>query len=168
MRRLLLFPALLLLATCTTSEDFTPTTPGPGNTIPTIGGTYSSPTMWHFELALPGEPLLLDCSGSLTISNQIGDDFSGTFVILDDACGAAFPGNVANGVLRADGGVSFELTFSAANINFVTGAFGCTYISGDTLMTGTLVGNRLEAIARTEVDCTGVRAMQVMRLAGNR
>jgi hypothetical protein len=169
MRRLLLLPALLLIASCNTNEDPTPTAPSPGNTIPTIGGTYSSPGMWRLELNLPDEQTVFMCAGSLTIGNQVGDNFSGSFLILDPNCGSPFRGDVVNGVYRSDGTVTFELTFSDASTNFITGAFGCAYVSGATAITGTLIDTRLEGEARTELDCgADGRASQLIRLGGNR
>jgi hypothetical protein len=169
MRQLVLLPMILLIACTSSNDEFTPTTPSPGTTIPTIGGTYSSPAMWRFELTSAAEQSTLNCAGSLTIGTQIGDSFSGTFLILDNACGAAFSGVVAAGVYRTDGGVTFDLNFAETGTNFVAGAFGCTYASGDRSMTGTLIGTRLQAEARTELDCVpDGRVTQVMRLAGDR
>jgi hypothetical protein len=171
MRRLLLPAAMVVLASCTSSEDFTPTAPSPDNTVPSIGGTYTSATFWRIELTTPEQVLnTFICNGTVTITNQIGDNFSGSFLILDPACGAAFRGAVVNGVLQRDGSITFELAFSDGTTNFVTGAFdGCTYVSGATGMTGTLNGNALQAEARTELDCVpDGRVSQLIRITGSR
>jgi hypothetical protein len=73
---------------------------------------------------------------------------------------------VVNGVLN-DTAVTFELTVPGADPNFMTWAFGCTYVSGDRIVTGTLVSNRLEAQATTVMDCPNDgRVTLQMRVAG--
>ena len=59
MRRLLCVLALLFVAACDTDEDFNPTPPT-GPSIPTIGGTYSSSTMWQFTQSPLG---VFNCAG---------------------------------------------------------------------------------------------------------
>ncbi len=170
MYRLLLIFLLCLGAACNSTEDLTPTDPSPGGTIPTIGGTYSSPTMWSIELAGTGAQETFSCAGSVTVASQIGDSFSGTFLIRDDACGGVFAGTFVNGVLRTDNTVSFELLFADGTLNFLASGVGCTYVSGDRIMNGTLVGTRLEGLARTELDCPAPlgRTSQTVRIGGNR
>jgi hypothetical protein len=109
------------------------------------------------------------CAGSLTIATQIGNSFSGTYLILDPNCGAQFGGSVIEGVLRPDGNVTFELTFANGAANFLAQAFGCTYVSGDRIFRGTLIGTRLEVEGRTQLDCVPEgRVSQFVRLAGDR
>jgi hypothetical protein len=170
MHRLLLIVLLSLVAACNSTEDFTPTEPSPGSTIPTIGGTYSSPTMWRFELVGASAQEVFSCAGSVTIGTQIADSFSGTFLIRDDACGGAFAGTMVNGIFRTDNTVGFELLFADGTLNFLASGVGCTYVSGDRILAGTLVGTRLEAQARTELDCPAPlgRATQTVRIDGNR
>ena len=125
--------------------------------------------MWQFELTAAAGVEAFTCAGSLTIAMQIGDSFSGTYLILDPNCGAQFGGQVANGTLQTDGTVTFELTFASGAANFLAQAFGCTYVSGDRILRGTLIGTRLEVQGRTELDCVpDGRVTQVVRLAGNR
>ena len=173
MYRLLPILALAACLACNSSDDFTPTEPSPGSSIPTLGGTYSSPTLWVFEFTPASGGRTITCAGTFTIATQVGESFNGTYQIADDACGGRFPGTFVNGVWRADTTVTFELLFADGTQNFLASAFGCTYVSGDRVMNGTLVGNHLEAQGRTEVDCppTAVvsgRATQVVRIAGNR
>ena len=175
MYRLLPIFALAACLACN-GDDLTPTEPSPpGGSIPTIGGTYSSPTLWQFTLTSATANQSLTCAGTFTIATQVGESFNGTYQIADESCGGRFAGTFVNGVWRPDTTVTFELLFAEGSANFLASAFGCTYVSGDRVMNGTLVGNRLEAQARTEIDCpagiglavTG-RATQVVRLAGNR
>lgn len=141
----------LAAAACEGSDAVTPGPPGP--TIPSIGGTYLSQTMWQFERRLEsdGSTSLLTCAGGLTIASQLGQSFSGTFFINDPTCGGA-SGNVNSGTLGADGSVTFELSSSSGQ-NFLTAAFGCTYISGDTALSGTISGNSLQAQSSTLMNC---------------
>jgi hypothetical protein len=170
-----LLPILALVASlgCNSSDDFTPTEPSPGGSIPSIGGTYTSPTMWQFTLTAPTSTVSLTCAGSLTIATQIGESFNGTYLISDAACGQ-FAGTFANGVWRSDNTVTLELQFADGTMNFLAQLFGCTYVSGDRAMNGTLVGRQLDTQARTELDCNLSqsnligRTTQVVRLAGNR
>lgn len=173
--RLIPILALAAVLACNGNDDFTPTEPSPGGSIPTIGGTYSSPTMWVFQLTTEsGFTQNLTCAGSLTIATQIGESFNGTYQIADDACGGRFAGTFVNGVWRPDNTVTFELLFADGTENFLAAGFGCTYVSGDRVMNGTLVSGRLETQARTQLTCnlTGTQLIgpttQVVRLAGNR
>jgi hypothetical protein len=150
-RRVLMAVPLLVAVACSESESPAPGPPT-GPTIPSIGGTYASSSMWRFEQnRVSGGPQPpLTCAGGLTIANQLGESFSGTFFVSDPACGSA-GGNVVAGTLRSDGTVTFGLT--SGDGNFLTAAFGCTYVSGDTVMTGTLVGNDLQARSSTVMTC---------------
>jgi hypothetical protein len=168
MRRLLcLLPVLLVWTGCSTSEDFTPSGPS-GPSIPTIGGTYSSSTMWRFELASAAEQNTFTCAGGVTIATQVGNDFSGTFFIRDANCGD-LGGNVTGGTLQSNGTVAFFLTVPQTDPNFITWAFGCTYVSGDRGVAGTLVGTQLDVQSRTVMDCgPDGQVTLVMRLSGTR
>lgn len=167
MYRLLAISLVLGLAACSSNDDFTPTTPG-GPTVPTIGGTYSAPEMWRFELTFPDDQINFICAGGITIATQVGNDFSGTFFIRDSSCGD-LGGTVSDGSLENDGRVSFGLTVPGTDPNFITAAFGCTYVSGDQILNGTLVGNQLTAEARTVMDCVPEgRGNLLLRLAGSR
>ena len=168
MRRLLLLLPLLVFAACSSDEDFTPTTP-PGPSIPTIGGTYSSQTMWRFNLTSPTQQTEFTCNGGLTIANQIGTNFSGTFFISDSNCsGSIISGSVVGGSLQSDGVVSFELTLPGPESTFMTAAFGCTFVSGDRVVTGTLVNNQLTGESRTVMNCSDGQNTLVLRLSGTR
>ena len=152
MRRL--FSAVLILlsvTSCSSDDDFTPTTPS-GPSIPSIGGTYSASPMWRFDLSGDPGPSQFLCAGGLTVTTQVGTSFSGTFFISDPNCGGGFGGSVVNGVLNGTA-VTFELTQTGADPFFMAAVFGCTYVSGDRVLTGTLVANRLEAQARIVMNC---------------
>ena len=167
MYRLIAISVALGLAACSSNDDFTPTPPG-APTVPTIGGTYSAPEMWRLELTFPDQQVNFVCAGGITITSQVGTDFSGTFFIRDNSCGD-IGGTVTEGTLDTDGRVTFGLTVPGTNTNFLTAAFGCTYVSGDQMVTGTLVGNQLQGEARTVMDCVPEgRGTLVLRLAGGR
>ena len=157
---------LLCVASCSSDDDFTPTTPS-GPSIPSIGGTYSAPQMWRFDLNSSGGPNLIQCAGGLTITSQVGTTFSGTFFVADPGCGN-FGGTVVNGVLN-DTAVTFELTVPGADPNFMTWAFGCTFVSGDRVLTGTLVSNQLAAQARIVMNCPNEGVVNLhLQLAGTK
>ena len=173
MYRLLSILVLLGSLACNGDDDFIPTEPSPGGSIPTIGGTYSSPTMWRFQLTSATDSDDFTCAGSLTIASQVGESFNGTYQIADEACGGRFAGTFINGVWRPDNTVTFEMQFAEGTANFLTSAFGCTYVSGDRVMNGTLVAGRLEGQTRTELTCNLVGShvgptTQVVRVGGNR
>lgn len=173
MYRLLVISLVLGLVSCSNTDDFTPTAPG-GSVIPTIGGTYSAPDMWRFELTSASAPVNLTCAGGVTIGTQVGNDFSGTWFIADDNCGTA-GGNVTGGTLQTNGAVSFGLEIQGTDPNLLTALASalirasCTYVSGDRVVNGTIVGSQLQAESRTSVDCgTAGAATFVLRLAGAR
>jgi hypothetical protein len=155
MRRLCLIVLMCALPACSNDETFDPTGPG-GPTIPSIGGTFSSPDMYHFELT-GGRNQTLDCGGALTIGTQIATTFTGSFVISDQRCtgGGSVGGSVTSGTFStADGTVSFGLTGSSTiEPNFLAAAHGCTYVSGDRLLTGTITATTIQAEARTVISC---------------
>jgi hypothetical protein len=124
--------------------------------------------MWQFDQVRDdGGATTLTCAGGLTIATQLADAFSGTFFVNDPAnCGQA-GGSVVSGTLRTDGGVTFGLTTNDGN--FLVAAFGCTYVSGDTAMTGAITGTNLRAQSSTRVNCVGVGEVTVnVRVDGNR
>ncbi len=149
MRRL--FSAVLILlcaSSCSSDDDFTPTTPS-GPSIPTIGGTYSGSPMWRFELTSAAPNVTFICAGGVTITTQVGTSFSGTYFVGDPNCGN-FGGTVVNGTLNGTA-ITFEL--STPGNDFYVSTFGCAYVSGDRALTGTLVSNRLQAQQRTVMNC---------------
>ena len=122
--------------------------------------------MWRFDLSTGTQFL---CAGGLTITTQVGTSFSGTFFISDPSCGSGgFGGSVVNGVLNGTA-VTFELTMAGTDPFFMASVFGCTYVSGDRILTGTLVSNRLEAQARIVMNCPddGIVNMH-LQLAGTK
>ncbi|HET6277557.1 MAG TPA: hypothetical protein VFG08_02120 [Candidatus Polarisedimenticolia bacterium] len=170
MRRALTFALLLPLAmACDSDNGGTPAGPPTGPTIPTIGGTYSAGTMWQFEqVPVSGAATtVLTCSGGLTIASQLADSFSGTFFVQDATCGTA-SGGVTGGTLSTDGAVTFALTSATDASNFLLAAFGCTYVSGDTVMTGTITGNNLRARSSTRMTCPAGEITLNVTIDGNR
>ena len=163
MRRLCLILLLIGLPACSNDETFDPVGPS-GPTVPSIGGTFTSPNMFHFEVS---DGRVFDCTGALTIGTQIATSFSGTFVISDpERCGG-IGGTVTSGTFATDGTISFALTRQVPSPCLSLGIH-CTYVSGDRLMTGTLTGNDLRAESRTMINCsTGVLSV-FARVAGSR
>lgn len=152
---LIVFLALPLAAACGDGDSVTPGTPS-GPTIPTITGTYSSTSMWRFDLVREsdGTATVLNCAGTLTITSQLADTFVGTFFVSDANCGGTTGGSVTAGTLSTDGAVTFALNYPAgSDANFLTAAFGCTYVSGDTIMRGTVTATTLQAQSTTVMDC---------------
>lgn len=165
MRRVCLLLLLIALPACSSDETFDPVGPS-GPTVPSIGGTFSSPNMFHIDFS--GRQPPFDCNGALTIGTQIATSFTGTFVISDpERCGGV-SGTVTSGTFSTDGTISFALTSPGAEPLFVAAAFNCTYVSGDRLMTGTITATELRAESRTTVNCaTGIQTV-FARVAGTR
>ena len=168
MRRLLLLLPLVLCAACSSDDDLTTPTP-PTGSVPTIGGTYNSPTMWRFDRTLPTGNQQFICSGGITIANQIGTSFSGTFFIADSNCAPqVISGSLINGTLQTDGSVSFELTLPGTEPPFMSAVFGCNYVSGDRVVNGTLANNQLTARTSTDMECQAGPSTVVMQVSGAR
>jgi hypothetical protein len=124
--------------------------------------------MWHFELSSDLGVEVFICAGSLTIGSQLGATFTGTFLIRDQNCGE-LRGTVTSGTLSPTGEVTFALNVSGPDPNLLTAAFGCTYVSGDQVVTGTLIESQLQAESRTVMDCVrGGRATMFLRLSGGK
>jgi hypothetical protein len=168
MRRLLLLIPLVLTVACSSDEDFTPPTTPPGSSIPTIGGTYNSSTMWQLDRTTPTGPEQFICAGGITIANQIGTSFSGSFFLADANCApGVISGSLVGGTLQAGGAVSFELTLGSES-PFMSAVFGCTYVSGDRIVNGTIVDNQLSAQSTTVMACQDGQSTVVMKLSGTR
>jgi hypothetical protein len=124
------------------------------------------------------------CSGSVTLDPQslldrlFGRTFSGSYLMLDSgsclADGITVSGTVNDGQLRGDGGVNFGLQIPGSDGNFFEDVLagsgfkppqslfvllGCSIINKDTenQMDGSILGNRLSAIASASLDCPGGR-----------
>lgn len=165
MRRVCLLLLLIGLPACNSDETFDPVGPS-GPTVPSIGGTFASPNMFHLDYS--GRTPPFDCNGALTIGTQIATSFSGTFVISDpERCGG-LSGTVTSGTFSTDGTISFALTSPGAEPVFVAAAVGCTYVSGDRLMTGTITATELRAESRTTINCSNGQQTVLARVAGTR
>ncbi|HSC28523.1 MAG TPA: hypothetical protein VLD67_14690, partial [Vicinamibacterales bacterium] len=113
-RYLLLILLAVASSACNESGDFVPTAPG-GPVIPSIGGTYASTTMWHFELTTESGVVTFICAGTLTIGTQVGATFSGTYEVRDSSCGV-FGGTVISGTFAEGGAITFGLTLFDQNL----------------------------------------------------
>jgi hypothetical protein len=166
MRRVCLLLLLIALPACSSDETFEPVGPS-GPTVPSIGGTFTGPDMFHFERS---DGQVFDCNGAFTIGTQIATTFTGTFLLADQRCsGGTIPGTVTSGTFSTDGAISFALTALGAEPVFVAAVFGCTYASGDRLMTGTLTATELRAESRTTMNCAnGVVQTVFLRVVGTR
>ena len=169
-RGLTLALALVLGSACNNDNGFVPTTPE-GPSIPSIGGTYTSNTMWRFELtrASDGVQNLVICGGAFTVGTQVGTTFTGSWQLIDPAC-ASLSGRVVDGAFTSTGTVTFGLSSDAADPNFLLSAFSCTYVSGDTVLTGTISTTQINAGSSTVMDCPqqGGRNTLVVRVTGAR
>jgi hypothetical protein len=162
--------ALILGSACNSDDGFVPTNPE-GPSIPSIGGTYTSNTMWRFELtrASDGVQNLVICGGTFTVGTQVGTTFTGSWQLLDPAC-ASLSGRVTDGTFTSTGAVTFGLSSGASDPNFLISAFACTYVSGDMVLTGTISANQLNAQSSTVLDCPqqGGRNTLAVRVTGAR
>lgn len=163
MRRVCLGLLLIALSACSSDETFEPIGPS-GPSIPSIGGTFTAPDMYHIEVS---DGRVFDCGGAITIGTQIATSFSGTFV-LTGCSNASIPGTVTSGTFASDGTISFALTSPGSEPVFIASAFGCVYLSGDRLLTGTLIGNDLRAEQRTTIGCSTGNLNVFLRVAGSR
>ena len=163
MRRVCLGLLLIALTACNSDETFEPIGPS-GPSIPSIGGTFTDAAMFHFETST-GQ--VIDCGGAITIGTQIATSFSGTFV-LTGCSNASITGTVTDGTFATDGTISFMMTSAGSEPVFLASAFGCVYVSGDRLATGTLIGSTLRAEQRTTVGCSTGNMNVFMRVAGSR
>jgi hypothetical protein len=118
--------------------------------------------MYHIERS---DGQVFDCSGAITIASQIATSFTGTFVLT--SC-AAIGGTVTSGTFAQDGTISFALTSSGGEPVFIAAAFGCVFLSGDRVLTGTLIGNDLQAEQRAMIGCTTGNFSVFLRVAGSR
>lgn len=139
-----------------------------GPQYPQIAGTYRSNTFWQFRLVsvITGQSLNFNCSGSMTLT-QNQASFSGTFQMAAP-CDLA-TGNVTQGQVRTDGGVSFGTVIPGADPNAFTALTGCVFISGSTLYNGLVSGTTLDASISGVVACPdGDRVNITLRALGTR
>lgn len=139
----------LLILTACGGGDAGPTEP----TIPNIQGSYGG--TWNLTLTNQntGESASLSCPGSVTISSQSDDSFSGSYLIdAGGDCDTSDSGNVA-GTVRTDGGVNLGLGSASGSTADFEDITGCTYTGGDNQLTGSVSGGSMSIDAEFFSDC---------------
>ncbi len=165
---------------------------GPSSpSLPQIAGRYSGPTTdnsimppqqvptWSLRFLRPGGPgfVFRNCSGSFTIQ-QSGSTFAGSFR-QDAGCatgGGAVEGQVSDGVVGADGKVTFSLRGPASDTLAWTGFAQCTPVTtGTTGFAGTIatagnIGVLDASLVRDAlIDCPGQGTLTInVRIRGAR
>lgn len=165
-RRYLILPFVLLTLAATACSG-SPTAPA-ARSFPSVLGVYSSSRWFSFTLTQLSTGLQVNttCGGSMTISTQSGSSFAGSFIRQGCSVGGAPPtqtvisGNLVDGVVRADGGLNFNLVVPGQDPGFLAG-IGCTTTSSDALYSGALSGNTISATRNMTMNCTGVRAVSL-------
>ncbi|MFQ5679743.1 MAG: hypothetical protein ACE5HP_09845 [Gemmatimonadota bacterium] len=162
---------------------------GPGTTLPalflivaTLGACKSDPTGpilqvegtytgdWTFEAFDETGALTSTntCPGSITLSEQEGRSFGGTFLVTAAGdCEGLSPisGELVNGEVRADGGLEFTLTV----LPFVgPGAAGCTLVGGTNGMNGAVTGAALSVFTTARLVCPAGDGQVQIRMEGTR
>ena len=142
-------------------------TPTPGPPFPNVRGAYFG-QLFISEVVTARTT----CSGTLTINTQTQDRFSGSFI--QQSCqtnfgGPAPPvsGNVIDGIVRPDSGVTFNLNVPGS---VPTLPPGCKVTGGQALLNGAVIGNTLQASRTTQYDCGPVVGsfMGILRIQGTR
>jgi hypothetical protein len=105
---------MMILGAIGCGGNSTPAVPSP--VYPNVLGTYSSRQFLVTEITLPPGSGGSTCPGSMTISVQTGDRFSGSFILqpcvtTSGDVGAISSGTVVDGAIRLDGGVTFSFQF---------------------------------------------------------
>lgn len=137
----------LVLAGCGGSEGPT------GPTYPDVTGTYSGAWTLQVEEQSSGQSAQSVCPGSITLSSQNQGSVSGSYIMeAGGDCDSSDSGNVS-GTVRTDGAVSLGLSSPGGNASEFSELTGCTVTSGDSQMTGTITGTRLEVNASFFATC---------------
>jgi len=125
--------AALMLAAC--GDD--PTGPVPPNVVGTYVGT------WTVTVEGPGlEPTIDTCGGSVTVGEQSGRTFQGTFSQdASEDCDAA--SGFVTGTITTDGEVSVLLGASGGGGPGFEESTGCTILAAEDRYTGAYVGGTL-------------------------
>lgn len=156
-----------------------------------VEGTYSG--SWTFIAFGPGGSVIASsvCPGSVTIGKQSGRQFAGSYLVTaagDCDTGSPVSGEVADGLVRGDGGLNFTLVVPNSNQNifedFFAGAnvipslgpaiVGCDIIVADNQMNGSVAAGALSVSASASLVCPEgisgtvfVEQLQI-RMAGSR
>lgn len=146
--------ALLLASGCGGSSG-SPTAPS-APSAPAISGAYSSSTFWSFRFAnvATGQSITITCPGSATIQ-QSGSTFTGSFIMQSSADCDPSSGQIRSGSVASDGGVSFDIVIPGSDPNSLTALTGCSVISGDSLLRGSIRTGVLDASASAVLGCPG-------------
>lgn len=119
---------------------------GPGN-APNLRGTFAGTWSLTFTNTSTGQSFSAVCPGTVTVSSQSGESFSGSFIIQGSGgCTETVTGTVS-GAIRVDGGLNFGIQIPGGNPNEFEDITGCQFQSGDQQFNGTLSGNTLSVSA---------------------
>ncbi len=149
MRRLALAGVLCVTAACGGSSDG-PTSPSPQ--VPSIGGVYSSSSFWQIRLVrtADGATANLNCIGTMSVT-QSGSAFSGSFT--QGAPCDTLSGNITQGAIRSDGGVSFGITVPGADPNAFNALTGCVATAAGSQFNGIVSNRTMDASVSMVLNC---------------
>jgi len=136
-----------LLSACGGGDDTT------GPSVPDVRDTYGGTWVLDVELQATGESDSAGCPGSITIDSQDGRQISGSFIIRGDGDDCSAESGEVTGTVRTDGGVSLALRTPGGNPDEFEELTGCTVTSGDSRLSGSIVGDRMQVEATFFADC---------------
>jgi hypothetical protein len=127
---------------------------------PDVRGTYAGNAAWLTNIASPqsdisGTSTTYACSGSITIDSQTGSAFSGTFSVEGPSSRCAGSGALAQGTVKGDGTLSFELPGPQGGPHPDTKQWSeaCSLASDSVVYSGRLDGSDLEAARSLRYSC---------------
>lgn len=145
-----------------------------------VKGTYAGTWTLSWETVDAGFPIVFTalCPGSITLGDQSGESFGGTFLVIDegDCDGSPVSGSIVDGFARADGGVNFTMTvppssgsdtisavktqddiwediFAGAGVVNQNVFSGCRISDADNQLNGAIAGPELSVAASASLTC---------------
>ena len=156
-RRTALILLLAVLAAC--GGDRTVMEPAPADAL----GTYEGSWTFTFTVVATGDTESVACPGSMAISSQSGNEFSGRYAVAAVEACQAVSGTIA-GVISDDGVINFDLHVSSNGSSGLEYMTGCEYVRGRTVFQGILSGDQLSASATAVFDCPAANGMVVCNM----
>jgi hypothetical protein len=134
--------------------------PASPSAAPDVRGTYTGNAAWITNVAYPqsdvsGTSATYACSGSITIDSQSGSAFSGTFSVEGQPSVCTGSGPLANGNVKGDGTLSFELPGPQGGPHPGTERWSeaCSLASDSVAYSGSMHGSDLEAARSLRYSC---------------
>jgi hypothetical protein len=95
------------------------------------------------------------CPGSMSVTSQRGESFSGSFAIQHIESGCPDDTGLVSGVVGADGKLTFRMTFSGSANNAIIEWTSeiCAVTSGSDLFSGIFNSNKITASISANVRC---------------